>query len=460
MPVGAPLPKVAATKGYGAQVELAGNTVDEALVAAHEFAERTGAVLIHPFDHPDVIAGQGTVGAGDPRAVPGRADDRHRGRRRRPDLRASRWRSRRCDPDVRVIGVQAAGAAAFPPSLRGRASRSGCRRSRTIADGIAVGRPGDLTFAHVSKLVDEVVTVTDEDISRALLMLLERGKLVVEPAGAVGVAALLAGAVRGRDAGGGGALRRQHRPAADAAGDRARPGRGRPLPAVHRALRATGPGSWPRCSAQIAEHRAQRGGRGAPAARTRACGSARWRWRCRWRPAGVRALRPADQRAAGQRLPGRLRGRAVTPVGHASVPRRSPSEQPSARSAGERLEADHGHLDVGAAGRGVGARSARRRAPRIALPERRLGAVDGEVGGRRRSPGSRAGRSRCRRRRRRSRSSRPCRARPRPPSAPRRPGRCAAAPAGSGCGPPACPAPRGRRGSRRSPAGRPLRAGR
>ena len=83
----------------------------------------------------------------------------------------------------------------FPPSLRAGRAGAAARRSSTIADGIAVGRPGDLTFAHVSKLVDEVVTVTEEDISRALLMLLERGKLVVEPAGAVGVAALLAGVV-------------------------------------------------------------------------------------------------------------------------------------------------------------------------------------------------------------------------------------------------------------------------
>jgi threonine dehydratase len=91
-----------------------------------------------------------------------------------------------------VIGVQAAGAAAFPPSLKaGEPVR--LASYATIADGIAVGRPGDLTFAHVRELVDEVVTVADEDISRALLMLLERIKLVVEPAGAVGVAALLAG---------------------------------------------------------------------------------------------------------------------------------------------------------------------------------------------------------------------------------------------------------------------------
>jgi threonine dehydratase len=98
-------------------------------------------------------------------------------------------------PDVRIIGVQAADAAAFPPSLAaGRPMR--LPSFGTIADGIAVGCPGDITFAHVSKLVDEIVTVTDEDISRALLMLLERGKLVVEPAGAAGVAAMLAGTVR------------------------------------------------------------------------------------------------------------------------------------------------------------------------------------------------------------------------------------------------------------------------
>lgn len=194
MPVGAPLPKVAATRGYGATVELVGETVDETLVAAQEHAERTGAVFIHPFDHPDVIAGQGTlareileqcpevasivVGVGGGGLVSGIG----------VAVKAIR-------PEVRVIGVQAAGAAAFPPSLAaGHPVR--LASYATIADGIAVGRPGDLTYAHVSKLVDEVVTVTDEDISRALLMLLERVKLVVEPAGGVGVAALLAGAVQ------------------------------------------------------------------------------------------------------------------------------------------------------------------------------------------------------------------------------------------------------------------------
>ncbi len=193
MPVGAPLPKVAATKGYGAHIEFAGDTVDDSLTAAAEFADRTGAVLIHPFDHVDIIAGQGTValeifeqcpevktivtGVGGGGLVSGIA------------VAAKALR-----PDVRIVGVQAAGAASYAASL----SAGGPTRlteCNTIADGIAVGLPGELTFAHVSKLVDELVTVSDEDISRALLMLLERNKLVVEAAGAVAVAALLAGAV-------------------------------------------------------------------------------------------------------------------------------------------------------------------------------------------------------------------------------------------------------------------------
>ncbi|WP_344078814.1 threonine ammonia-lyase [Luedemannella helvata] len=193
MPVGAPLPKIAATRGYGADIHLIGETVDEALVEAENFARRTGAVLIHPFDHPDVIAGQGTVGleileqcpdvatvvvgVGGGGLISGLG----------VALKALR-------PDIRLIGVQAVGAAAVPASLAaGRPVRLAAMS--TIADGIAVGRPGELTFAHLSRTVDEVVTVTEEDISRALLMLLERSKLVVEPAGAVGVAALMAGVV-------------------------------------------------------------------------------------------------------------------------------------------------------------------------------------------------------------------------------------------------------------------------
>jgi threonine dehydratase len=189
MPEGAPLPKIAATESYGARVRFAGTTVDEALIAARAFADETGAALIHPFDHPDVIAGQGTValeileqcpqvrtvvvGAGGGGLLAGIATV----------LRATR-------PDVRVIGVQAATAAAYPPSLAaGAPTRLGSMA--TMADGIAVGCPGDVPFGIIRALGTEVVTVSEESISQALLLLLERNKLVVEPAGAVGVAALL-----------------------------------------------------------------------------------------------------------------------------------------------------------------------------------------------------------------------------------------------------------------------------
>ncbi len=193
MPVGAPLPKVAATKGYGASVCLAGDTVDDTLVEAKAFADERGAVFIHPFDHPDVIAGQGTVALEILEQC--------------PDVRTIitsigggglisgvAAAAKAINPKIHVVGVQAVGAAAVPPSLRaGHPVRlSGCS---TIADGISVGRPGDITFTHVSQLVDDVVTVADEEISQALVMLLERAKLVVEPAGAAAVAALLVGAV-------------------------------------------------------------------------------------------------------------------------------------------------------------------------------------------------------------------------------------------------------------------------
>jgi threonine dehydratase len=194
MPVGAPLPKVAATRAYGATVRLEGETVDGCLESARRFAQETGAVFIHPFDHPDVVAGQGTLGLEILEQC--------------PDVRtvvvctgggglvagvAAAIKGLR--PDVRVVGVQAEGAAAFPGSLSAGYPVALPGMS-TIADGIAVGRPGDITFRHVAALVDEIVTVSEEDISRALLLLLERAKLVVEPAGAAAVAAVLAGAVR------------------------------------------------------------------------------------------------------------------------------------------------------------------------------------------------------------------------------------------------------------------------
>jgi threonine dehydratase len=189
MPESAPLPKVAATRAYGAQVHLQGHTVDDALAAAAEFAEREGAVFIHPFDHADVIAGQGTVGleileqcpevrtilvcTGGGGLVSGIA----------AAVKGVR-------PEVVVVGVQAAGAAAFPPSLAA-GHPVALASMATMADGISVGRPGEVTFAHVQGLVDRVVTVDDDALARALLLSLERLKLVIEPAGAAALAALM-----------------------------------------------------------------------------------------------------------------------------------------------------------------------------------------------------------------------------------------------------------------------------
>jgi threonine dehydratase len=186
MPEQAALPKVGATRGYGANVELVGATVDESIAAAHAFAERSGAVLVHPFDHVDVIAGQGTVGLEIVEQLPDAATVLVPlgGGGLLGGVAAA-------VPDgVRVVGVQAAGAAAWPPSLVARAPTA-LTAMRTLADGIAVGRPGDVTFRQVTALVDEIVTVDDDALSRALLYCLERAKLLVEPAGAAAVAALL-----------------------------------------------------------------------------------------------------------------------------------------------------------------------------------------------------------------------------------------------------------------------------
>ena len=198
MPVGVALPKLSATKEYGADVELSGNVVDETLRAAAEFAEETGAVFIHPFDHRDVILGQGTLGL--------------EILEQRPDVdtilipigggglisgvaSAVKQKAAQTGRSVRIIGVQAANAAAYPTSLIS-GEPTEIQILPTIADGIAVSKPGILNFEIVRDVVDEVITVEEDDIARALLVLLERAKLVVEPAGAVGVAAILAGKVQ------------------------------------------------------------------------------------------------------------------------------------------------------------------------------------------------------------------------------------------------------------------------
>jgi threonine dehydratase len=189
MPRGAPIPKERATRGYGADVHFAGSNVDEALVAARAFASRTGAIGIHPFDHPDVVAGQGTLGLEILEQVPDVATVLV------PCgggglLAGVATAIKAVRPEVRVLGVQAAEAASYPASLTAGHPVL-LQAMRTMADGIAVGRPGDVPFEAVHRLVDDILTVSEESLSRALLLLLERAKQVVEPGGAAAVAALL-----------------------------------------------------------------------------------------------------------------------------------------------------------------------------------------------------------------------------------------------------------------------------
>jgi threonine dehydratase len=189
MPEGAPIPKEKATRGYGADVVFHGRYLEDALAEAREFGARTGAILIHPFDNADVVAGQGTCGLEileqapevESVVVPCGGGGL---------LSGIAVAVKATHPGVRVIGVQAAGAAAFPGSLQAGHPVKLDSMS-TMADGIAVGLPGEVTFAAVRELVDEIVTVSEASLSRAVLATLERAKMVVEPAGAAAVAAIL-----------------------------------------------------------------------------------------------------------------------------------------------------------------------------------------------------------------------------------------------------------------------------
>jgi threonine dehydratase len=177
MPQDAPMAKVEATRHYGAEIELTGPAIEECLDAAHAYVAETGAVLVHPFEDPVVIAGQGTIGLElvdqvddlDTVVIPIGGGGLAAGIALA--LRALR-------PQVRIVGVQAAGTLPGGPGF-------------TIADGIAVKKPGELTMSVLGDALDDMVSVTDEEISQAIVLLLERTKLVVEGAGAVGVAALL-----------------------------------------------------------------------------------------------------------------------------------------------------------------------------------------------------------------------------------------------------------------------------
>ena len=199
MPAETPMAKVEPTRNYGAHVELAGRAFEEALEAALERAEATGATFVHAFEDPVVIAGQGTIGLEIAEQVPTSRRSSSR-RRRRPGVRR-RARSARCTAGRQDRRRPGGGV---------RTARRRGDLGYTIAEGIAVKHPGELTSVLVEDLLDDVVTVTDEEISEAIVLLLERVKLVVEGAGAASVAALLAG-----KEGSGSALailRRQHRP--------------------------------------------------------------------------------------------------------------------------------------------------------------------------------------------------------------------------------------------------------
>ena len=188
MPEGAALPKVQATQGYGAEIELVGVDVGASIAAAQEYSGATGAVMIHPFNHSDIVVGQGTVGLEILRQLP------DVGTILVPvgggGLVAGIALLREVRPDVRIVGVQTSAVSPYVPSLSAGTPML-VPGLPTMADGIAVTEPGAVPFAVVAELVDDVVTVSEESLSRALIGLLERAKLLVEPAGAAGVAALL-----------------------------------------------------------------------------------------------------------------------------------------------------------------------------------------------------------------------------------------------------------------------------
>lgn len=194
MPGTAPLSKVMATRGYGAEVVQVGTVYDDAYKKACEIQAETGATFLHPFDDPYVIAGQGTIGMEiiedledvDMVIVPIGGGGIASGI-------AKAVKSLK--PSVKMVGVEAENAASMLEAVK-----QGCpctiKTTPTIADGIAVARAGQLTCEMIREYVDEIVTVSEDDIARAILFLMEKGKVVAEGAGATPVAALLAGKIK------------------------------------------------------------------------------------------------------------------------------------------------------------------------------------------------------------------------------------------------------------------------
>jgi threonine dehydratase len=190
MPVAAPIAKTEAVQALGATLHLGGDTVDDAVAAARERADEAGMQFIHPFDDPDVIAGQGGLGLELLHQVP------DMGRVVVPvggggliSGTAIAIKSQR--PSVEVVGIQVEACSPFLASLEAGVPVA-VESARTIADGIAVKRPGEITLPLIDVWVDQMLVVSEDEVAEAMVFLLERTKLVVEGAGAVGVAALLA----------------------------------------------------------------------------------------------------------------------------------------------------------------------------------------------------------------------------------------------------------------------------
>ena len=191
LPAGAPISKVEATKGYGAEVCLVPGVYDDAYAKAMELQKEHGYTFVHPFDDPKVIAGQGTIGLEILEQM--------------PDVQAVvvpigggglisgvAFAIKTLRPDVKVFGVQSSGAPSMAASLK-EGKLCHLNDVSTIADGIAVKEPGVNTFEMCNRYVDEVVTVSDDEIAAAILALIEKQKIVAEGAGAVGVAAAMFG---------------------------------------------------------------------------------------------------------------------------------------------------------------------------------------------------------------------------------------------------------------------------
>ena len=189
MPIGAPISKVLATKSYGAEVILHGENYDDAYNKALELQKEKGGTFIHAFDNKEVIAGQGTIGLEildelpdvDSIVVPIGGGGL---------ISGIAIAVKSLKPQIKIIGVEAQGAACMKAS-RDSGKICNLTTAQTIADGIAVKCPGELTYGIIEKYVDDIVTVSDEEIASTILMLLERAKLVAEGAGAVSLAALV-----------------------------------------------------------------------------------------------------------------------------------------------------------------------------------------------------------------------------------------------------------------------------